>query len=38
LFALFCAAVGMVAYLVVPAITQKIRHDGALAPDALKAV
>ena len=30
LFALFCAAVGVVAYFVVPAIIQKIRHDSAL--------
>lgn len=30
LFALFCAAVGVVAYFVVPAIIQKVRHDGAL--------
>jgi hypothetical protein len=28
LFALFCAAVGLVAYFVVPAIIQKIRHDS----------
>ena len=30
LFALLSAAVGVVAYLVVPAIIQKIRHDSAL--------
>jgi len=30
LFALFSAAVGLVAYFVVPAIIQKIRHDSAL--------
>lgn len=30
LFALFCAAVGLVAYFVVPSIIQKVRHDGAL--------
>ncbi len=30
LFALFCAAVGVVAYFVVPAIIQKVRHAGAL--------
>ena len=30
LFALLCAAVGRVAYFVVPAIIQKIRHDSAL--------
>jgi uncharacterized membrane protein len=30
LFALFCAAVGIVAYFVVPAIVLKVRHDGAL--------
>jgi uncharacterized membrane protein len=30
LFALFCAAVGVVAFFVVPAIIQRVRHDGAL--------
>ena len=30
LFALFCAAAGLVAYFIVPAIIQKIRHDSAL--------
>jgi uncharacterized membrane protein len=30
LFALFCAAAGVVAYFVVPAIVQKFRHDSAL--------
>ena len=30
LFALLCAAVGVVAYFFVPAIIQKIRHDSAL--------
>jgi uncharacterized membrane protein len=30
LFALFCAAAGIVAYLIIPPIIQKIRHDGAL--------
>jgi uncharacterized membrane protein len=30
LFALFSAAVGVVAYFVIPAIVQKVRHDGAL--------
>ncbi len=30
LFTLFCAAVGVMAFFVVPAITQKVRHDGAL--------
>jgi uncharacterized membrane protein len=31
LFALFSAAFGVVAYFVIPAIVQKVRHDGALA-------
>jgi uncharacterized membrane protein len=30
LFALLCAAFGVVAYFFVPAIIQKIRHDSAL--------
>ena len=30
LFALFCAAFGVVAYFFVPAIVQKVRHDSAL--------
>lgn len=30
LFALFCAAAGIVAYFIIPPIIQKIRHDGAL--------
>jgi uncharacterized membrane protein len=30
LFALLCSVVGVVAYFVVPAIIQKIRHDSAL--------
>ena len=30
LFALFCAAFGVVAYFFVPPIIQKIRHDSAL--------
>jgi uncharacterized membrane protein len=30
LFALFCAAAGVVAFFVVPAIIQRVRHDGAL--------
>ena len=30
LFALFSAALGVVAYFVIPAIVQKVRHDGAL--------
>jgi uncharacterized membrane protein len=30
LFTLLCAAVGIVAYFAVPAIIQKVRHDGAL--------
>jgi uncharacterized membrane protein len=30
LFALFTAAVGVVAFFVIPAIVQKVRHDGAL--------
>jgi uncharacterized membrane protein len=30
LFGLFCAAAGVVAYFVIPAIIQKVRHDGAL--------
>jgi len=30
LFALFCAAFGVVAYFFVPAIIQKVRHDSAL--------
>jgi len=30
LFAVFSAAVGVVAYFVIPAIVQKVRHDGAL--------
>ena len=29
-FALFCAAAGLVAYFVIPAIIQKVRHDSAL--------
>jgi uncharacterized membrane protein len=29
-FVLFCAAAGWVAYLIIPAIAKKIRHDGAL--------
>ncbi|TMC41082.1 MAG: SHOCT domain-containing protein [Chloroflexi bacterium] len=29
-FVLFSAAAGLVAYLVVPAIIQKVRHDSAL--------
>jgi uncharacterized membrane protein len=31
LFVLLCAAVGVVAYFVVPAIIHRIRHDSALA-------
>ena len=30
LLVLLCAAVGVVAYFVVPAVIQKIRHDSAL--------
>jgi uncharacterized membrane protein len=30
LFALFCAAASVVAYFIIPAIIQKVRHDGAL--------
>ena len=29
-FFLFCATAGLVAYFVVPAIIQKVRHDSAL--------
>ena len=29
-FALFCAAAGLVAYFVIPAIIQTVRHDSAL--------
>jgi uncharacterized membrane protein len=29
-FGLFCAAAGLVAYFVIPAIVQKVRHDSAL--------
>ena len=29
-FVLFCAAVGVVAYFVVPALVHKVRHDSAL--------
>jgi uncharacterized membrane protein len=29
-FFLFCAAAGLVAYFVIPAIIQKVRHDGAM--------
>ncbi len=29
-FALFCAAAGLVAYFVIPAIIHKVRHDSAL--------
>jgi uncharacterized membrane protein len=31
LFALFCVAAGVVAYFIIPAIIQKVRHDGTLA-------
>jgi len=29
-FVLFCAAAGVVAYFVVPALVHKVRHDSAL--------
>ena len=29
-FVLFCAAAGLVAYFIIPAIVQKVRHDSAL--------
>jgi putative membrane protein len=29
-FVLFCAAAGLVAYFVIPAIIQKVRHDSAI--------
>ena len=29
-FVLFFAAAGLVAYFIIPAIVQKVRHDGAL--------